>query len=179
MLAKLSKNQSLSISIRNNLRPGDIGEVIHLHGVVYAEEQGWDHTFDAYVAGPLAEFVKSSSPRDRIWIVELTEGDKEGGRKAVRIVGSVAIVDFSDGDAQLRWLLLDQGVRGLGLGRWLTEEALKFSRSVGYSSVFLWTVQGLEAATSLYESLGFEKTEEKTSEIWGGIVTEVRYDLQL
>jgi GNAT superfamily N-acetyltransferase len=70
-------------------------------------------------------------------------------------------------------------VRGLGIGRRLVEEALDFSRSVGYSFVFLWTVRGLEAATSLYESLGFEKTEEKTSEIWGSIVTEVRYDLLL
>ncbi len=179
MKATHPKNQSRSISIRNDLRPGDIGQAVHLHGVVYSEEQGWDHTFDAYVAGPLAEFVKSSSPRDRIWIVELAEGAEERGGKAGRIVGSVAIVNFSDGEAQLRWLLLDPRVRGLGLGRRLVEEALVFSRSVGYSAVFLWTVRGLEAATSLYESLGFEKTEEKTSEIWGSIVTEVRYDLQL
>ncbi len=179
MKAKLSENHGGSISIRTDLRPGDIGQVVHLHGVVYAEEQGWDHTFDAYVAGPLAEFVKSSSPRDRIWIVELAEGAEEGGGKAGRIVGSVAIVNFSESDAQLRWLLLDPGVRGLGIGRGLVEVALDFSRSAGYSSVFLWTVRGLEAATSLYESLGFEKTEEKTSEIWGSVVTEVRYDLLL
>lgn len=59
-------------------------------------------------------------------------------------------------------------VRGLGVGRRLVEEALDFSRSAGYSSVFLWTVRGLEAATSLYESRGFLETEEKTYEIWGG-----------
>jgi GNAT superfamily N-acetyltransferase len=179
MKAKLSKNQNHPISIRNDLRPGDIGQVVHLHGVVYAEEQGWNHTFDAYVAGPLAEFVKSSTHRDRIWIVELAEGAEERGGKTGRIVGSVAIVNFSESDAQLRWLLLDPRVRGLGIGRRLVEEALDFSRSVGYSFVFLWTVRGLEAATSLYESLGFEKTEEKTSEIWWSIVTEVRYDLLL
>jgi GNAT superfamily N-acetyltransferase len=179
MLAKLSKDLSRSISIRNDLRPGDIGMVVHLHGVVYAEEQGWDHTFDAYVAGPLAEFVKSSTSRGRIWIVELAEGTEDGGENAGRIVGSVAIVKVSDDVAQLRWLLLDPGVRGLGLGRKLVEEALEFTRSAGYSSVLLWTVRGLEAATSLYESLGFEKTEEKTSEIWGSIITEVRYDLRL
>ncbi len=180
MLAKLSKNRNHSISIRTDLRPGDIGIVVHLHGVVYAEEQGWDHTFDAYVAGPLAEFVKSRSDRDRIWIVERVVGAEEVGEgKAGPIVGSVAIVNVSDGEAQLRWLLLDPEVRGQGLGRKLVKEALDFARSVGYSRVFLWTVRGLEAATSLYESLGFERREEKTSEIWGSTVTEVRYDLKL
>lgn len=179
MKAKLSMDHGSSISIRNDLRPGDIGQVVHLHGVVYAEEQGWDHTFDAYVAGPLAEFVKSGSDRDRIWIVELAQGADDGGWKANRIAGSVAIVNFSEAEAQLRWLLLAPEVRGMGLGRRLVEDALDFSRSVGYSFVFLWTVRGLDAATSLYESLGFEKTDEKTSEIWGRIVTEVRYELLL
>jgi GNAT superfamily N-acetyltransferase len=180
MSAKHSTDLSSSISIRTELCPGDIGMVIHLHGVVYAEEQGWDSTFDAYVAGPIAEFVKSRSDRDRIWIVELREGaGEDGGRRAAQIAGSVAIVKVSEGEAQLRWLLLAPEVRGLGLGKRLAEEALAFSRSAGYSTVFLWTVRGLLAATSLYESLGFEETDEKTSEIWGGTVTEVRYELRL
>jgi GNAT superfamily N-acetyltransferase len=179
MSAKPSKDLTSSISIRTDLRPGDIGMVIHLHGIIYAEEQGWDSTFDAYVAGPIAEFVKSRSDRDRIWIVELADGAAEGERGANRIVGSIAIVEASDGEAQLRWLLLAPEVRGLGLGKRLAEGALAFSRSAGYSTAFLWTVRGLEAATSLYESLGFEETEEKTSKIWGSTVTEVRYDLKL
>jgi GNAT superfamily N-acetyltransferase len=179
MSAKPLKDLTSSISIRTDLWPGDIGQVIHLHGIIYAEEQGWDSTFDAYVAGPMAEFVKSRSDRDRIWIVELADGVAEGEWRANRIVGSIAIVEASDGEAQLRWLLLAPEVRGLGLGKRLAEEALAFSRSAGYSTAFLWTVRGLEAATSLYESLGFEETEEKTSEIWGSTVTEVRYDLKL
>ena len=85
------------ISIRNDLRPGDVGYITYLHGTLYAPEQGWNHTFDAYVAIPLAEYAKSISSRERIWIVE-----NEG-----RIVGSMAIVKFSDTEAQLRWLLLD------------------------------------------------------------------------
>jgi len=179
MLAKHSKDLGPSITIRTALRPGDIGMVVHLHGAIYAEEQGWDSTFDAYVAEPIAEFVKSRSNRDRIWIVERADGAKDGERRVNQIVGSVAIVKASETEAQLRWLLLAPEVRGLGLGRRLAEEALDFSRSVGYSSVFLWTVRGLGAATSLYESLGFEVTEVKTSEIWGSTVTEMRYELRL
>jgi N-acetylglutamate synthase-like GNAT family acetyltransferase len=157
------------VSIRHDLRPGDVGYMTYLHGTLYAPEQGWDHTFDAYVAIPLAEFAKSKSPRERIWIVE-----KEG-----RIIGSAAIVKFSEKEAQLRWLLLHPEVRGRGLGRRLVEEALDFCRDVGYSSVFLWTVNTLPIAAQLYQSVGFKQTDELTHELWGSTVTEVRYELAL
>lgn len=158
-----------SVSLRHDLRPGDVGYITYLHGILYAQDQGWDYTFDAYVTIPLAEFAKSHSSKERIWILE-----KEG-----RIVGSAAVVKFSDRKAQLRWLLLDPSVRGQGLGRGLVEEALEFCRTVGYTSVFLWTVKTLTIATKLYKSLGFRETEEQTHEIWGSIVAEVRYDLEL
>jgi N-acetylglutamate synthase-like GNAT family acetyltransferase len=157
------------VSIRHDLRPGDVGYMTYLHGTLYAPEQGWDHTFDAYVAIPLSEFAKSKSPRERIWIVE-----KEG-----RIIGSAAIVKFSEKEAQLRWLLLHPEVRGRGLGRRLVEDALDFCRDVGYSSVFLWTVNTLPIAAQLYQSVGFKQTDELTHELWGSTVTEVRYELAL
>ncbi|TFH51813.1 MAG: N-acetyltransferase [Methanothrix sp.] len=157
------------VSIRHDLRPGDVGYMTYLHGTLYAPEQGWDHTFDAYVAIPLAEFAKSKSLRERIWIVE-----KEG-----RIIGSAAIVKFSEKEAQLRWLLLHPEVRGRGLGRRLVEDALDFCRDVGYSSVFLWTVNTLPIAAQLYQSVGFKQTDELTHELWGSTVTEVRYELAL
>lgn len=155
--------------IRHELHPGDVGYITYLHGTLYAADQGWDYTFDAYVAIPLAEFSKSHSSREQIWIVE------KGGK----VLGSVAIIEFSENDAQLRWLLLDPSVRGKGIGRQLVEEALKFCRVAGYSSVFLWTVEALTVATNLYRSVGFKKTQETTHEIWGNVVTEVRYDLEL
>ena len=157
------------ISIRHDLRPGDIGYITYLHGILYAPEQGWDHTFDAYVAIPLAEFARSQSSRERIWIVE--DGE--------RTVGSLAIVKFSEREAQLRWLLLIPEMRGQGIGRKLVEEALDFCRDAGYSSVFLWTVNTLPIAARLYQSVGFRKTEELTHELWGRTVTEVKYELRL
>lgn len=162
-------NHAASVSLRHDLRQGDVGYITYLHGTLYAQDQGWDYTFDAYVAIPLAEFARSQSSRERIWILE-----KEG-----RIVGSVAVVKFSDKEAQLRWLLLDPSVRGQGIGRSLAEEALEFCRTAGYSSVFLWTVKTLTIATKLYQSLGFRAIEEQTHELWGSIVTEVRYNLEL
>ncbi|MGH2353629.1 MAG: hypothetical protein ACRDJN_18650, partial [Chloroflexota bacterium] len=59
-------------TVRHDLRPGDLGRVIALHGVLYAEEFGFDHTFEAYVAETLAEFGLASQPaRSRLWIAEI------------------------------------------------------------------------------------------------------------
>mgnify|MGYP000945600793 FL=1 len=140
-----------------------------MHGIFHALEQGWDHTFEVYVAVPLAEFAQSKSSREKIWILE--EGD--------RIAGSVAIVKRTEEEAQLRWLLLEPEIRGRGIGKWLVEEALDFSRISGYESIFLWTVETLYIAANLYRSVGFVQRERLTHEIWGSTVTEVKYELPL
>lgn len=157
------------IQLRNDLRPGDIGYITYLHGTLYAAEYGWDYTFEAYVAAPLGEFAKSHTERERIWIVE-----KDG-----KPAGSIGIVSASTEQAQLRWFLLHPDLRGRGIGRMLLEEAVRFSRDSGYSSIFLWTVSALIAAGKLYHALGFRVTEEHTHTLWGARVTEQRYDLHL
>lgn len=157
------------VQIRTELKPGDIGYLAYLHGALYANEYGWDYTFEAYVAGPLAEFARSHTDRDRIWIVE-----KDG-----TVSGSIAIVEASTGQAQLRWFLLHPTLRGKGIGRRLMVEAVGFCRAAGYLKIFLWTTSNLAAAASLYESFGFHITEETTHEMWGAMVTEQRYELYL
>lgn len=159
----------VKVSIRDQLKPGDIGTLTYLHGVLYANEYGWDYTFEAYVAGPLAEFAKTHNERERIWIVE-----KDG-----QIAGSIAIVEASEKEAQLRWMLLTPELRGRGLGKLLVQRALEFCQAQRYATVYLWTVSLLTAATGLYQSVGFRLTEQKTHQIWGAELTEQRYDLTL
>jgi len=171
-MSKTDINQTelpAGVSIRRELKPGDIGYLTYLHGTLYATECGWDHTFEAYVAGPLSEFAKSHTAREQIWLVE-----KEG-----TLAGSIAIVQAAQESAQLRWLLLHPDLRGYGLGRILMEEAIRFCRKHGYRSIFLWTESRLTAAANLYRATGFQLTEEKTHELWGTVVTEQRYDLKL
>lgn len=157
------------IHIRNDLRPGDIGAIILLHGVLYAQEYGFDHSFEPYVAAPLAEFVKNQTDRERIWIVERNK----------QVLGSVAIVKYAQTQAQLRWLILHPDLRGLGIGRKLVQEAVAFCRASGYASVFLWTIDFLAAALKLYIAAGFTLTETETHRIWGKTLTEERYELKL
>jgi len=93
--------------------------------------------------------------------------------------GSVLIVECPENRAQLRLLFVDDSVRGVGLGRWLVEESVRYTREVGFDSVYLWTVAGLGRAIAIYESVEFIRTAEKTMEAWGKDSLEIRYDLAL
>ena len=159
-----------SISIRTEIRPGDLGAIMHLHGVLYAEEYGLDWTFELYIAKGYAEAVEAfTSGKARLWVAE----------DAGKVVGSIAIVEHSPEAAQLRWFLLHPSARGQGLGRRLLQEAIEFSRANGYQRVFLWTLSNLDAAIHLYRAFGFQKTEEATHQLWGKRLTEERYELSL
>jgi GNAT superfamily N-acetyltransferase len=160
------------VTIRTNLKPGDVGTVIRMHGVIHHAECGFDPTFEAYVAIPLGEFVKKASPRERLWLAE-----REG-----EVIGCIAIVTataMAEDVAQLRWFLVDPSARGQGLGKKLLDESLAFCRASKYTSVILWTVSSLEAAARLYRAAGFIRTVQKSGRVWGVDVVEEMYALKL
>lgn len=158
------------MQIRLELRPGDLGEIVRLHGVLYAQEYGWDHRFEAYVAQSLSAFaLQHDIGRERIWIVDLDDS----------VAGSVGIVSAGADVAQLRWFLLTPQTRGQGTGKRLIADAIAFAQQAGYRSIFLWTVRGLDAAAHLYQQHGFRLTEEHEASDWGSTVIEQRYELAL
>jgi len=154
------------IHIRNTLEPGDLGYLIALHGVLYKKEYGFDSTFETYVAIPMAEFARRNDPGEKIWIVE----------KDALIHGSAGVVKYSDDTAQLRWMLLHPGIRGVGIGNRLMEETIAFAREYRYKRMILWTVDLLKAAAHLYRKYGFSITEEKRHRIWGVELNEQTYE---
>jgi GNAT superfamily N-acetyltransferase len=154
--------------IRHELKPGDLGMVVHLHGLIYAREYGLDTTFEPYVAEPLAQCVRTGS--GRIWIAE----DETG-----HMLGSVAMVDVGEHVGQLRWFLLVPEARGIGLGRRLLETALTYARNCGFLRVFLWSFADLVDARRLYERAGFRVSETRTGRVWGAQRTELRMEIEL
>lgn len=155
-----------SIRVRNSIKPGDVEEIISLHGIVYAQEYGFDKTFEQYVAEPLRKFAASHTAREKIWIVEQRD----------TIQGSLAVVKSDETKAQLRWFLVHPHLRRKGIGKKLIDEAIQFAKENGYASLFLWTVSILDVANKIYTTAGFQLTEEKAHTIWGKYLIEQRYE---
>lgn len=158
---------AVPFDLRNDLRPGDLGAIVSLHGIVYAQECGFDSTFEAHVAHLLGEFVSSRTERDQLWIAQ-----RQG-----RLVGSIAVASHSGKDAQLCWFLVEPSVRSLGLDRRLLDEAIAFCRHWEYEYVFLRNFRVRATPSQLLRSVGLEKAGERLSERWGVAAVEELYVL--
>ena len=158
-----------NIFIRDELRAGDLGRIIALHGECYEALPGFGLAFEAFVAQTVAEYILDTGAKGRIWIAERDD----------RIVGCTAIVLRDEDRGQLRWVLVDQSARGLGLGKRLVNDAVQFCRDNGCRKVFLETTDGLPESQALYDALGFEVVSSESEALWDGVRPLINMKLEL
>jgi GNAT superfamily N-acetyltransferase len=166
-----------AITVRVGPRPGDLGDVLAMHGRLYAAEYGYSPEFEAHVAKGIAGFAAAlgaaredpSRPEPGwLWLAE---------RDGV-LLGTVALTREGSGVGQRRWFLVDPQARG-GLGARLLDVLLAQARAAEMTRIVLWTVDGLDAAARLYTRAGFRRAEERPVHQWGHDLVEVRYELPL
>lgn len=151
-------------------RVGDIGWIAHRQGILYAQEYGWDATYEALASEILAQFVRAFDPaRERGWIAE---------RNGV-VVGSVFVVRKSKTVAKLRLLYVEPSARGLGIGRRLVDECIAFARERGYRTMTLWTQSNLTSARAIYEKAGFRLVAKEKHHSFGKDLVGETWELAL
>ncbi len=152
-------------------RPGDIGWVVSRHGAIYAQEYGWDISFEALVAEIAAQFMQILRSRS----ASIAGSPRSAASRSARSSWSRA----SDEVAKLRLLLVEKKARGLGVGRALTEQCIRFARDAGYSSITLWTQSILVAARGIYQRAGFRRVAEEKHHSFGVDLVGETWELKL
>ncbi|GAA5344620.1 bifunctional helix-turn-helix transcriptional regulator/GNAT family N-acetyltransferase [Planifilum fimeticola] len=169
----LTRGQGFKFSEPFFLRPpesGDMGWVVHRHGVLYAREYGWNERFEALAAQIVADYMRHHDPaKERCWIAEMN-GEN---------VGCVFVMKESDTVARLRLLLVEPQARGLGLGNRLVEECIRFSRRCGYKKLVLWTNNVLRAARHIYRKNGLKLVKEEKHSQFGQDLVGETWELSL
>ena len=162
-----SLRMSGDISIRHELRCGDLGRIVSLHGKAYEPLDGFGLRFEAYVARTIAEYILDNDARGRIW---LAERDDE-------LIGCTAVALRDNNASQIRWVVVDPPARGIGLGKKLVGLAVDYCKERESDPIFLFTTDGLQESQALYGKLGFNVTSNETEELWDGPRPLIRMQL--
>lgn len=169
LLSNTSAVKAAAAVIRPH-RPGDIGWVIAAHGRIYAEDYGWDIEFEAFVAEIAAGFLRAFQPGLEQGLIAERDG---------QILGSAFVMRESDEIAKLRMVIVDRPGRGLGLGKALVREAVRFARAAGYARMQLWTNDILHAARAIYVAEGFRLIAQEKHHSFGQDLVGQNWELVL
>ena len=152
-------------------RAGDVAWACYRQAAFYAEAWGFRGPFAALVMEVGRRFLADFDPRrDASFLADI------GGR----IVGSAFVTHSDDpGIAKLRLLWVESEMRGRGLGSRLTDEAVRFAREAGYTTLTLWTQDVLVAARRIYARAGFSLVSGEPNSDYGPPVVSEHWELAL
>jgi DNA-binding MarR family transcriptional regulator/GNAT superfamily N-acetyltransferase len=172
LLAGQAEVQQQAPFILRPHRAGDMGWIVHRQALLYAQEYGWDETYEALISRIVADFIDHFDPkRERCWIAE-----RNG-----EIVGSVFLIRHPEraGVAKLRLLYVERHARGLGIGQRLVQECTHFARQAGYKTITLWTNSVLTSARKIYEAEGYRLVREEPHHSFGHDLVGQTWELEL
>jgi GNAT superfamily N-acetyltransferase len=112
-------------------------------------DYGIEFDVESMVASDLSDSEKFHPPYGRFYLVQY-KGD-------ISAVGCLKKLEEGVGEIQRMYVLPD--FRGKGIGRALVNRLIEDARSIGYHRLKLESLEFLEAAHSLYRSVGFREID--------------------
>ena len=161
-----------------------------MHLAFYHSLTGWGRLFEAKLAIGIGDLLtRLGQPVNEVWSAVLSprassssSGDVDDvgqGNAEGEIVGVIYVdgeVERQPGVARIRCFIIDQSLRGQGVGSALLQKAMRFVRERGFHECRLSTMRELTAARRLYEREGFRpEGKEVWFEEFGTGVWEMRY----
>jgi len=137
----------MTIRIKHGAGNSDL-DAVRILFQEYADSLAFDLSFQDFEEELESLPGRYASPEGCLFVAENQDG----------IVGCVAVRKIEGGVCEMKRLFIRPEYRGTGIGRKLAMEIIRTSIRLGYSRMRLDTTPSMNAATSLYRSLGFYDT---------------------
>jgi GNAT superfamily N-acetyltransferase len=112
-------------------------------------DYGIEFDVEAMVQSDLSDPRKFHPPKGRFYLAEA------GGRAA----GVGCLKELEKDTGELQRMYVTPGFRGKGIGRAITNRLIANARVIGYRKLRLESLEFLDAAHSLYRSVGFRRID--------------------
>ena len=138
--------------IRDKLKPGDLGGLIRLYGLIIHQKFGAAEPFEYEFAKILTNFALGKEPREKIRVLE-----QEG-----QIRGSILVLWSSGENAEIKYFFLHYDQRGREFEYQLLRSALEFGKSLSCKSIITTPKQLGIGDVNIFDEFGFKKLEKST-----------------
>ena len=135
--------------IRDKLKPGDLGGLIQLYGLIIHQQFGSAKPFEYEFAKILTNFALEKEPREKIWVLEQER----------RIRGLIYVVWLSAENAEIKYFFLNYDQREREFEYQLLRGALEFVKSLGGKSIITTPKLLGIGEINIFDEFGFKKLE--------------------
>ena len=135
------------------------------HVEIFGSEYGFSEFFNKYATAAIDAFPKTYDPEKDFMLIAKVED---------KFAGTITFMGEENGVGRLRFFFVEPFTRGKGVGRLVFTTAMDMAKEMGYNHLYFSTYNVLNAARTMYRTLGFVITKETPEEeVAPGVIEEI------